>query len=811
MVVISIAVRAELEPVQLRRSEVETSASGQPVSARKRTLRAVHPEFAPILESALRGAANRREETPSVTPQWQHGWPIPSTIALQPEAARACIYLPTFEPASLDKARAIADQFPAAESEFRSSRTKTFRAEEAELPHFEHVFRSAARLAGQGEVAAARDYDELLILAAWFCIRPGVEGFLGSYPKSLLCPLSHAAPPSALETLATARRMVFERRAPVYLRYLLVERLGLRTCSDLENADLRQLLRRAGFRLIKASAVPEFAFAGSTRGDDPPVRPWKLTLRQELTDDRAAELLIQAALWQIKHGLQLVTIEHGQARWNIGAFERTDWEDAFLSLGVRVSPSLTRESGLLDWRAVLARCLEQIGVGNLPPEVLGKVAAVPQRVRHDDHQAIWDVLDRAAQTVLDRVRTNEPQIFDENGALNYPVAREFRRWARLFDEASPQILSRLGVSAFTALRRVAPEYFGWGPTHLKPWELEQEHGKWKGPRGRALLRSAYAFALFETGLGQINGEGDQVVWQCGLNQFSHWLEQRAEQGQSAYEFLYGLASRHGLTPLLNREVTHTAAVSLLAGVNLHQDLPRIEGCWDLCLRKALERHDGRLEVRLVLPDFVPLPLRLRKAVLAPLSYNYQHKEIRFVREFDLRMARESHRKLEEIPGWWDDERIIGTPLLERMNDRGDLTRQVLSQLNPEVWLESAAQKVRFRALHLLLSARAINRVETGPEKLSSEEIRTLLQLALDSALTHTNVMQVSVPAIRRGFERVLARDDTREMLDSLLLHIGTAYETETWGQVRKFLVLDVINDLLALTIRCSLMHVLSGE
>lgn len=780
------------------------------MAPRKLNLPAVHPEFAPLLEAAARGDVARPEKPPTA-PQWRHGWPVPSTISLQPDEARACIYLPTFDGATLDNARAISDQFPTAETELRSVRSKVARSDEAELPHFERVFRIAARLSGHSNVAEARDYDELLILTAWFCVRPQAAGFLGSYPKALLCPLSHAAPPSALDELTAPRRMMFERRAPVYLRYLLTEKLGLRTCADIENADLRQLLRRAGFRLIRASAVPEFTFAGSTRGDDPPVRPWKLTLRQELTDERAAELLIQAALWQVKHGLQLVSVESGTPRWNIGAFERTDWEDSFLSLGVRVSPSLTRESGLLDWRAVLARCLEQIGVGNLPSDVLGKVAAVPQRARLDDHQAIWDVLDRVARTVWDQVCANEPQLFTENGSLNYPVARDFRRWARLFDEVSPQILSRLGVSAFTALRRVAPEYFGWGPLHLKPWELEQEHGKWKGPRGRALLRSAYAFALFETGLGQIHGEGDQVVWQCGLNQFSNWLEQRLEQGQSAYEFLYDLASRHGLTPLLNREVTHTAAVSLLAGVNLHQDLPRIEGCWDLCLRKALERHGGRLEVRLVLPDFVPLPLRLRKAVLTPLGYGYLHKELRFVRDFDLRMARESHRKLEEIPGWWDDERIIGTPLYDQISDRKNPVTDLLAQLNPEVWLDQSAPKVRFRALQLLLSPRAINRPDSGADELSSTEIRALLELAVTAALTHTNIAHVSYPAIRRGFERLLARDDTREMLDSLLLHIGTAYETEIWGQVRKFIVLDVINDLLALTIRGSMLHLMSAE
>ncbi len=755
-------------------------------------------------------AAVPTSKTPPA-PQWRHGWPVPSSITAQPDEARACIHLPEFDAEVLELAEVISGRYPIAEAECRSSRSRHANAGAAELPHFEKVFRVAAKLAGVRKVQERRDYDELLILTAWYCVRPATEGFLGAYPKSLLCPLSHAAPPVALESLSPARRMVFDRRAPIYLRYLIGHKFGLRTCAALESADLRQLLRSAGFRLIRSSAVPEVAFAGCTRGEDPPVRPWKLTLRQELSEERAAEMLIHAALWQIKYGLQLVCVEGGLSRWNIGAFERTDWEDAFLSLGVRVPPALTRESGLLDWRAVLGRCLDEIGTGNLPSEVLGKVTAVPQRICHDDHQAIWEVLDRVARTVLDHVRTDEPQLFAEDGRLNHEAARSFRRWARLFDEVSPNILSRFGLSAFTALHRVAPEYFGWGPEQLKPWELEQEHGKWKGPRGRALLRSAYAFALYETGLGDIQTDADQVVWQCSARQFSDWSALRTGDDSNPYDFLYELASRHGLTPLLSREVSHTAAVSLLAGMNLHRDLPRIEGCWDVCMLDALQRHGGKLEVRLVLPDLVPLPLRLRKAVLTPLEYSYLHSEIRLVRDFDLRMARESHRKLEEIPGWWDDERIIGTPLLERVNDRAGAARAVLGVLNPEPWLEPPTQKIRFRALHLLIANRASNRSSTGDTGLSSEEMRVLLRLALEAALEYSNVAHVSHPAIRRGFERILAREDTREMLDSLLLHIGTAYETEIWGQVRKFVVLDAVNDLLALTVRSCLLHLMSAD
>jgi hypothetical protein len=289
-----------------------------------------------------------------------------------------------------------------------------------------------------------------------------------------------------------------------------------------------------------------------------------------------------------------------------------------------------------------------------------------------------------------------------------------------------------------------------------------------------------------------------------------WSAARVEKEISPYHFLYQIASRHGLTPLLSREITHTAAVSLLAGMNLHENLPRIEGSWDVAMRTALERHGGTLQVRLDLPDLVPLPLRLRKAALAPLKFTYLHKELRLVRDFDRRMARESHRQLHEIPGWWDDERIIGTPLAMRLEDPTNAARATVASLNPEPWLEPPAQRIRFRALHLLMAKNATRRTNPGEAMLSSNEIRILLRFAME-AVEHTNIVQVSLPAICRGFERLLARDDTREMLDSLLLHIGTAYETEIWGQVRKWIVLDAVNDLLALAIRNSLLHLMSAE
>ena len=183
------------------------------------------------------------------------GWPVPSSLCPNAEQARVSITLPEFDLLLLEKARVISSRFPFAEAEYRTNRNTAQKGLDLEIPHFERVFRIAATLASVPNVQDAPDYDTLLILTAWHTVRPGIAGFLGSYPKALLCPLSHAAPPSALARLSIRERSVFQRRVPVYLRYLLCEKFGLRTCADVENADLRHLFKSTGFRLVRSSAA----------------------------------------------------------------------------------------------------------------------------------------------------------------------------------------------------------------------------------------------------------------------------------------------------------------------------------------------------------------------------------------------------------------------------------------------------------------------------------------------------------------------------------------------------------------------------
>src|SRR5262245_22234498 len=107
MVVVLASVRANSDQMERSLDELLHADGGSLVSSAAG--QAANPA-SPISSSA---AANAHSE---------HGWCVPSAIASHPEEARARIPLPEFDEALMKKARAIADCFPFAESEHRSSR-----------------------------------------------------------------------------------------------------------------------------------------------------------------------------------------------------------------------------------------------------------------------------------------------------------------------------------------------------------------------------------------------------------------------------------------------------------------------------------------------------------------------------------------------------------------------------------------------------------------------------------------------------------------------------------------------------------------
>src|SRR5258705_10334361 len=96
-------VRPESEPLDVEISEDLTSqTSGQPPA----TAVPVQPEIPAGLV-------------------FQHGWPVPSSISVNPDEARACIQLPEFDDLLLAKARVISGRFPFGEAGYRTSRAQT--------------------------------------------------------------------------------------------------------------------------------------------------------------------------------------------------------------------------------------------------------------------------------------------------------------------------------------------------------------------------------------------------------------------------------------------------------------------------------------------------------------------------------------------------------------------------------------------------------------------------------------------------------------------------------------------------------------
>jgi len=205
--------------------------------------------------SAITSTHPAKPTAPPLLRHNQFGWPVPSALSDNPEEARAAIPLPDFDPLLLEKARVISNRFPLAEAQYRHLWAKEARAEHLEIPHFERVFAIASVMASVPHAQQSLDYDALVILTAWHSVRPGIEGFLGSYPKALLCPLSHGASPAALGTLSGREQSIFERRAP-----------GLPPLSALQQICAAHLCRLGKCRF----AEPAFAARGSGSSDPAP-------------------------------------------------------------------------------------------------------------------------------------------------------------------------------------------------------------------------------------------------------------------------------------------------------------------------------------------------------------------------------------------------------------------------------------------------------------------------------------------------------------------------------------------------------------
>src|SRR2546426_800456 len=94
----------------------------QPVLPAEKFAESADLDIPPITPTPTEATPRIPAAQPSLQPIFKHGWPVPSSVSVRPDEARACIYLPEFDPETLATAQVIAGQYPFAEAEFRTGR-----------------------------------------------------------------------------------------------------------------------------------------------------------------------------------------------------------------------------------------------------------------------------------------------------------------------------------------------------------------------------------------------------------------------------------------------------------------------------------------------------------------------------------------------------------------------------------------------------------------------------------------------------------------------------------------------------------------
>jgi hypothetical protein len=227
------------------------------------------------------------------------------------------------------------------------------------------------------------------------------------------------------------------------------------------------------------------------------------------------------------------------------------------------------------------------------------------------------------------------------------------------------------------------------------------------------------------------------------------------------------------------------------------------------MNRAFDQSAGLLHVRLDLPPLPPLPLDVREALLAPVGMRYAHPHIAFVRPLDLRLMHDAHLgRLEDIPGWFDDLRLIGTPLEDLMNRPQSDVRTLMESIADALWNTRLAGHPRFSTLGRLLGQETTPSEEAPCLSLTDEHFRLLCRTARDQVLDWTNVVPATRDRVRKALTRLVNRQELRALVQCALSYVDSHRALSSESELSSFTCLDIIDDLLGLTLKACAQHVI---
>ncbi len=372
--------------------------------------------------------------------------------------------------------------------------------------------------------------DELLTLTVFYSLKTKLnpDGFMDRMPTNFF---DYANPN-------------FDKRISVLAKHYLVDVLKLNTARKIEAVEnWGQHLKDGGLislmQMFKGRSIPsilKLSFPGFLEGENPPIREWVLNSNAKWTEKEGLELAKKACAWKLKYDLKVVKedssidskklkeIEH----W--GEVFHYDTENGFSGMMDSCPYTKTTEDAI------------RLGIQNLK---LKELIGLDENQIHPwqlQHNKMWE--GESGKTLVKQIAEylveKKLKLVNPDKTISAEKIKNITDWGIQFrNESSHSLKNSVCKNAYEALKLKYPHLFGWEKEQIKPWEIRQS-GMWDGSAGVRLFTLAFAYSLYDNGLGKFDPKNttplsftraEFVEWKSKV--LTNWREFIEKEGLAA--------------------------------------------------------------------------------------------------------------------------------------------------------------------------------------------------------------------------------------------------------------------------------------
>lgn len=365
--------------------------------------------------------------------------------------------------------------------------------------------------------------NDVLVLTAYNCLRTNAdqylvpqdkkeEGFLEAFPNGIF-------------------DRYFLERVKTLTKHYLVDLRGIDNAEAIESIDKATLIE-GGLEIVDRTFqrpdLCKLLCSGYLEGENPPIRLWRMNYDKKWASEDGVLLIGRGLRNVLKYDLGAINPDD---TYNLEAFESISWKDVFstnkygLNNALNYCPFL---NNTLD--AVRVACPGLIGIdaGQLPP---WKVT----------FNGMWQYADSDSKRLIDDVTEyvveRKLKCVSDSNTVSADKIRGVKDWDKEYNKVASGCLSASNLKAHEALKRKYSHLFGLEKDQIKPWEIMYS-GMWSGNEGQKLFRLAFAYVLYDSGLGNFDFSHQPPVFSFTANEFKSWYDLRfSEAGKTLKKHL----------------------------------------------------------------------------------------------------------------------------------------------------------------------------------------------------------------------------------------------------------------------------------